>query len=320
MEILLKRRDGAYRWHISRAVAIRNDDGEIASWVGTATDIHEQKMFSEELERKVKERTQLLKESNINLEHSNKNLEQFAFIASHDLQEPLRKIKTFSNRLADNFSKQLPPEGQKLINKIHASSERMSVLIQDVLNFSRIDDLKNVFIKSNINDILHNVLVDFSLLITEKGAVIKRENLPVIEVIPFQINQLFYNLISNSLKFSRPDVQPVIRITARVMLAEEVRVYTMLNQGLSYCEILFEDNGIGFDEKYKEKVFQIFQRLHTTQQFPGTGIGLALCKKIALNHNGEIFARARENIGAAFQIILPLTQVLAPHATPVDNI
>jgi len=307
-QLLFKRHDGVYRWHISRAVAIRNNEGTITSWVGTATDIHDQKMFSEELEKKVTERTQMLKESNFELEHSNKNLEQFAFIASHDLQEPLRKIQTFSSLLSDNFSGQLPVEGKKIIDKIHKSSERMSTLIQDVLNFSRIENEKNAFLNTNLNAILNNVLNDFNLLISEKNAIINQEALPDMEVIPFQINQLFYNLISNSLKFVRNDIQPVITVSSRMLNSDEVIKYPNLHQKLSYCELLFEDNGIGFDEQFAERIFLIFQRLHPRQKFSGTGIGLALCKKIVTNHHGEIFASTKENEGSAFHIILPLTQ------------
>jgi two-component system CheB/CheR fusion protein len=305
-ELKLKRFDGAYRWHISRAVAIRNDQGVISSWVGTMSDIHEQKMFSEELEKKVKERTQLLHESNIELEHSNKNLEQFAFIASHDLQEPLRKIKTFSNMLSDNFSDKLPGEGIKLINKIHSSSDRMSVLIRDVLNFSRIENTEIAFVSADLNEILNNVLGDFTLLINEKNAIVQQEKLFTMEVIPLQINQLFYNLISNSLKFTQEGVQPVITISSRQLTLVELSKYPELNHAIPHCEILFADNGIGFEEKFTEKIFLIFQRLHTREQFSGTGIGLALCKKIVLNHNGKIFGEAKLNAGALFHIILPL--------------
>jgi two-component system CheB/CheR fusion protein len=308
-QLPLKRYDGTYRWHVSRALAIRNNEGVITSWIGTATDIHDQKMFSEELERKVQERTQMLKESNVDLEHSNKNLEQFAFIASHDLQEPLRKIKTFSNMLSDNYSEHLPTEGKTLLSRIFSSSERMTVLIQDVLNFSRLESINNVFVKTNLNDVLKHVLHDFSLLILEKNAFIRQDTLPVIEVIPIQISQLFYNLISNSLKFHRADIPLVINITSKMLTASEVLNFPELNKELSYCEIIVEDNGIGFDEQYAEKIFLIFQRLHSLQEFPGTGIGLALCKKIVINHHGEIFATSQENVGASFHVVLPLTQV-----------
>ncbi len=267
------------------------------------------KMFSEELEQKVLERTQLLKESNIDLEHSNKNLEQFAFIASHDLQEPLRKIKTFSNMLSVSLGDKLSKEASVLIEKIMASSDRMSTLINDVLRFSRIENIKNKFVKINANDILKNVLNEFNVLIVQKDAVVTVGELPVIEAIPIKLYQLFYNIVSNSLKFVHVNVRPRITISSRKLDASEVSQYLNLNQQLSYCEILFVDNGIGFDNEYKEKIFLIFNRLHTRDKFPGTGIGLGLCKKIVLNHQGEIVGVGKENEGASFQVILPLTQI-----------
>jgi two-component system CheB/CheR fusion protein len=304
-EVRFKRHDDEYRWHLSRALATWNSEGKITSWVGTATDIHEQKMFSEELEKKVRRRTQSLKQSNIDLEHSNKNLEQFAFIASHDLQEPLRKIQTFSGMLSDNFKNKLPADAVQLVSKISASSNRMSSLIRDVLNFSRIAKDANAYEAADLNEIMNNVLGDFSLLIEEKKANIQISKLPVAQVIPFQINQLFYNLLSNALKFTREGVIPKINVTSRQLPSFEVAKYVTLNKNHQYLEILFEDNGIGFDQKYSERIFEIFQRLNSRITYAGTGIGLALCKKIVAIHRGEIFAESREGQGTLIHIILP---------------
>lgn len=266
------------------------------------------KLFSENLEKKILERTQLLKESNIDLEHSNKNLEQFAFIASHDLQEPLRKIKIFSNMISNSLGDMLSSEGKELIRKIHSSSDHMSVLIQDILSLSRIDNSKHTYSEINTTFILRNVINDFNPLIVLKQAIITYDNLPVVEAIPLQLYQLFYNILSNSLKFTRVDIRPLITVTSRQLPQEEVLKYANLNQQLSYCEVIFEDNGIGFNMDYRENIFLIFNRLHTKDKFAGTGIGLALCKKIVLNHHGEMFAEGKENERAAFHIILPLTQ------------
>jgi two-component system CheB/CheR fusion protein len=283
--------------------------------VGTATDIHEQKMFSQELEKKVRRRTQSLKQSNIDLEHSNKNLEQFAFIASHDLQEPLRKIQTFSAILFDNFKNKLPADAVQLISKISASSKRMSTLIYDVLNFSRIAKDANAYEATDLGEILNNVLVDFSLLIEEKKASLQIGQLPVVDVIPFQINQLFYNLLSNALKFARAGVISKVNITSRQLPSFEVAKYIDLNKNNSYLEILFEDNGIGFKQEYSEQIFEIFQRLHDQTSYAGTGIGLALCKKIVAIHRGEIFAESREGQGTLIHIILPFK-----HAGAIENL
>jgi len=313
-EVLLRRRDGVYCWHRVQALPIRDVNGTIVSWVYSAGYIHDQKLFSMELEKQIMERTKSLKESNTDLEHSNKNLEQFAFIASHDLQEPLRKIKTFTNILSENYANTLPGEVQKLVDKIHKSSDRMSALIHDVLNFSRINAADNVFVETDINVILENVIGDFTLLIEEKKAVVKRETLPVCEVIPLQINQLFYNLLSNSLKFSRTGTPPVITINSRALTLIEVLKHPELEPNLDYFEILFADNGIGFNQKFEEKIFQIFQRLNRKEDYSGTGIGLALCKKIVLNHKGLIFGESLEGAGALFHIILPLNE----HHTAID--
>jgi two-component system CheB/CheR fusion protein len=306
MEMLLKRHDGMYRWHLSHALPIRDNEGVLTSWVCTSADIHDQKMFSQELERQIAERTQVLKDTNHQLEHSNKNLEQFAFIASHDLQEPLRKIQTFVGILLDNFKDQLQKDGQNLLDKIQAATKRLSALIHDVLRFSRISRFENGFVMTDMNRILADVIADFSLLIEEKRVEIKADVLPTAELIPIQINQLFYNLLSNALKFSKADERPFITITSRKLLLVEALKYPELNPKINYFEIVVADNGIGFEEDYKEKIFEIFQRLHNQSEYTGTGMGLALCKRIVLNHNGLIFAESKTGIGSLFRIILPL--------------
>jgi len=267
------------------------------------------KLFSEELEKQVAERTFSLHEANIELQHSNENLEQFAYIASHDLQEPLRKIRTFSTLLQDRFSADLPEAAKELLSKINNSSERMSTLIKEVLNFSKILHGDTEFEASDLNVILNRIINDFEVLISEKKAVIHCGRLPVVEVIPMQINQLFYNLMSNSLKFSKKDTAPVITITSKMLAADELKAHKGLNPRLSYCEICFKDNGIGFEQQFSDQIFLIFHRLNSRDQFLGTGIGLALCKKIVINHHGEINGFSNEKEGALFQIILPLNQV-----------
>jgi two-component system, chemotaxis family, CheB/CheR fusion protein len=306
MEMLLRRHDGVYRWHLSHAIPIRDAKGKILSWVNSSTEIHDQKMASEEWERQISERTADLKKSNIELEHSNKNLEQFAFIASHDLQEPLRKIQTFSSILFENYQKHIPEEGKKIIGRIHASSERLTALIKDILTFSRIENSAVGFKYIDLSQIMANVIEDFALLIEEKRATVEVDPLPSIEVIPIQINQLFYNLLSNSLKYSRVDDHPVITIRSRKLSMVEVLNYPELSSKLEYFEILFSDNGIGFEPEYQERIFQIFQRLHQRTEYSGTGIGLALCRKIVINHRGLIFAESHKGAGALFHIILPL--------------
>lgn len=267
----------------------------------------DQKRFSQELEKQVEQRTISLKEANTSLQHSNENLEQFATIASHDLQEPLRKIMTFANILTQRHSEHLAVEAKELFKKINQSAERMSVLIKDVLNFSMILDSKSGFEITDLNVILINVIVDFDLLISQKKATINHDRLPVIEAIPLQINQLFGNLVNNALKFSKKDQPPVINITSGILPPEEVKKYPLLDDLYSYYEIIIRDNGIGFDNQFAEQMFLIFQRLNAHERFEGTGVGLALCKKIVINHHGEIYAKSTQG-GAEFHIILPIKQ------------
>jgi len=267
-------------------------------------------LFSEELERQVAERTLSLHEANIELQHSNKNLEQFAYIASHDLQEPLRKIRTFSSLLQSRHKNDLPDEVKTMLTKIEKSAERMSNLIKEVLNFSKIlHHTGETFEKTDLNDIIHDVLSDFDLLIHDKHAVIHHDRLPVIDAIPMQMSQLFYNLISNSLKFTRKGINPDISITSKIVEGKDFGEPTNLDPKLSYCEIILNDNGIGFDQKYADQIFLIFHRLHGLEHYTGTGIGLALCKTIVVNHNGEISAVSHKNEGATFKVILPLIHV-----------
>jgi two-component system CheB/CheR fusion protein len=266
-------------------------------------------LFSEELEKKVAERTLSLHEANIELQHSNKNLEQFAYIASHDLQEPLRKIRTYSSLLQSRHKDDLTDGVREMLMKIETSAERMSNLINEVLNFSKIlHHGGDAFEKTDLNDILRDVLNDFELLINDKHAVIHLERLPVIDAIPVQLTQLFYNLISNSLKFTKVGTTPVITITSKFIVGKDLGELTSLDPKLSYCEVCVSDNGIGFDQKYADQIFLIFHRLHGREHYTGTGIGLALCKTIVVNHNGEIFGISNKNEGALFRIILPIHQ------------
>jgi PAS domain S-box-containing protein len=255
-----------------------------------------------------KQNEQLLRDKNLELERMNQSLEQFASIASHDLQEPLRKMKTFTSLLIQRFNNDLPDKAKELVNKIWSSSERMSLLIKDVLNFSRIVGSANMFSATDLNKILNNILEDFDMLVVERGASIRVDYLPCIEAIPLQINQLFYNLVGNALKFYKEGRPPVITISSRMILPEEAAKYAGLNRQLPYAEISFKDNGIGFEQRFAEQIFSIFERLNNQQQYSGTGIGLALCRKIAEQHQGRIHAEAEESFGSTFYVLLPLKQ------------
>ena len=268
----------------------------------------EEKELAEELEKMVLDRTFSLHEANTQLQLSNENLAQFAYIASHDLQEPLRKIQTFSSILQDKYHSDLPDPVKTLVAKINSSSERMSTLIKELLNFSKVLHSKAVFEQTDLDKVLNKVLSDFDLLIAEKKVVINREPLPVIDAIPVQMNQLFYNLISNAIKFSKNGIVPVITITSKMLTVEEMAKLENISPKYSYCEIVIKDNGIGFDQRLEKQLFLAFHRLHSQDKYAGTGIGLALCKKIVSIHQGDISAISKENEGALFTVILPLAK------------
>ncbi len=309
MEYRLQRHDGGYRWILDVGKPAYSPSGEFTGYIGTCTDIHEQKILNEELDSRVKERTRELQEVNMQLEHSNDELQQFAYVASHDLQEPLRKIVTFSNILQQRFRSALPDAGVEHLDKMSAASHRMSLLIDDLLNFARTTRKDSEFVKTDLNLIYQNVVLDFDMIISEHNTQVQVSSLPTLEAIPLQMTQLFRNLISNALKFSSSREQPLISITAHSISEEDANKHLVTQPNTKYCELVFADNGIGFSSEFSEQIFTIFKRLHDKQSYAGTGIGLALCRRIALNHGGDIYAVSQENEGAAFHVILPALHV-----------
>lgn len=292
-----KNSGGEYRWHLTRASAIKDAGNEISLWVGTCTDINDQILLTEELERKVKERTRTLEETN-------SELEQFAHVSSHDLQEPLRKIRTFTELLKANSYECLDPSSKKYLDKITETAARMSQSLTDLLHFTKLHK-EEKFVPTDLNELIRLILEDLELMVSQKKASIKTDPLPVIKAIPIQMQQLFYNLINNALKFSKDEVSPHIEIGAKLLNDKEVMLYPALDRFKEYYEIVVRDNGIGFDQKYAEQIFTIFQRLHNKTSFSGTGIGLALVKKVVGNHHGHVYALSEPGQGASFHIILP---------------
>jgi len=249
------------------------------------------------LEKKVEERTSELRRSNQRLEQSNKELEQFAYIASHDLQEPLRKIQTFSNvALQRHLDEKI--KVKSYLQKISSSANRLRDLVTDLLNFSKINAAE-VFVPSNLNLLLDETLTDL-----EYKCAIQIDPMPEIEAIPSQIRQVFQNLISNSIKFSRENVPCKILIKAD--LIEHKEINSPVSDTGEYCRISVSDNGIGFNNDYNVHIFEIFKRLNHADLYEGSGIGLAIVKKIIERHDGLIYASGKENEGATFIIILPL--------------
>jgi signal transduction histidine kinase len=251
------------------------------------------------------------------LEAANKDLDRFAFMASHDLQEPLRKIRMFTERLASGYENLLDEHGKKYLNRIQAAAERMQLLIKDILTFSKLSSDKSAYVDSNINALIEDVLLQMDESIKEKKAKIIVEPLPLLHVSPVLMQPLFYNLISNGLKYSRKDVPPVIRIYTHTNGQTDDNDLVRDRDGTeNYCRIFVEDNGIGFDQKYAEQIFAMFKRLHSDQEYEGTGIGLALCKKIVEEHSGFISARSKINEGSTFIISLPAKTVHVQNEEP----
>jgi PAS domain S-box-containing protein len=280
------------------------ENGIISGIIAVATEVTEQMVAQQKIEEVVTQRTKELAEANKALQQTNQELEQFAYIASHDMQEPLRKVITFSNMLESRLDP-IDERSKNYLNKIAASTTRMSQLIYDVLNFSKLSKEGELSVATDLNTVLENITDDFELLIEQKKAIIHIDRLPVLQAVPLQMQQLFSNLVSNALKFSRADVSPEITITSRRLSEAEVTEHQGLLPKRAYYLIQVMDNGIGFKQEHAQQIFHIFQRLHVKTEYSGTGIGLALCKKIVQNHQGEIWAEAIKGKGAVFNVILP---------------
>lgn len=246
-------------------------------------------------EEKVKALNLQLLQNIDKLEAANKDLDRFAFMASHDLQEPLRKIRTFGDRLVSKYHSILDEDGQRYLERMQNAAQRMQSLIQDILTFSKISVHEKQFVSSDLNTILQDVVAELDIQIKEKDFHVEMETLPVLDVNPGLIRPLFHNLISNAIKYSRSGVKPYVKVRSEHGEGDK-----------KYCRIYFEDNGVGFDQKYAEHIFRMFTRLHQRNEVEGTGIGLALCKKIVEEHNGYISARSRENEGSVFIVSLPV--------------
>lgn len=303
-EYRMRRADGEYRWLLARATPLRNENAEIIRWFGTCTDIHDQKLATDTLELKVAERTRDLQEANGYLHSINEELRQFNYIASHDLQEPLRKIKIFAERIKAQEYERLSESSRSFLERMSVSAERMSILLKDLLDFSSTQK-EELFIQVNLNETIQDIESDLELLITQKSAVIQKEELPTLKAIPLQMHQLFYNLVNNALKFTSPHRSPVVRITGTLLPSQTILEWA-LSPDMRYHYLTVSDNGIGFEQEFKDRIFVLFKRLHSQQTFQGTGVGLALCKKVVENHQGRIWAESQPGQGATFHIVLPV--------------
>jgi PAS domain S-box-containing protein len=315
--------DGAYRWHLARGVPFRDAQGTIVKWLGTATDIDDYKaeeaknrVLRAKLEDRVRQRTAALeaanrglKVSSAKLERSNRELLEFASVASHDLQEPLRKVRTFGDRLNTLCAGNLDEQGRDYLNRMLNAAGRMQTLIQDLLAFSRVGSRPRSFVAVDLALATREVLSDLEILIAETGAQVEVSDLPTIDADPVLIRQLLQNLIANALKFHKKGQAPMVRVSA-----------ARSDSAADSTAISVADQGIGFEEKYLDRIFTMFQRLHGRDEYEGTGVGLAICRKIAWCHGGDITATSRPGHGSVFTVTLPMifdgtkTQVGPAHA------
>lgn len=250
-----------------------------------------------------------LEENNKELKYINTELEAFNNIVSHDLQEPLRKIQMFISRLEEKELNLLSQQGKDYFSKIRLTANRMQTLLMDLVNYSRTIKGDKVFVETNLNKVIEEILQDLSSNIEDKNASIEIRNLPTIKAIPFQVKQLFINLISNSLKYSKEDIAPKISITSNKITDKEKQNYKIANKK-DYYKIVISDNGIGFKQEYADKVFLLFKRLETNPKYSGTGLGLAICSRIVENHNGFMKVKSKPNAGAKFYIFIPKVELL----------
>jgi PAS domain S-box-containing protein len=296
-EYRIVRSDGSVRWIHDRGFPLRDEEGHLKLMADIASDITEQKAMEQEIRQYVEE-----------LERSNQELEDFAYISSHDLQEPLRKIQTFGGRLSEKYADKLGEDGRDYLERMNRAATRMRRLIDDLLIYSRITTKAKPFGPVRLEEIVQEAISNLENLIEETDGSVNAEDISLrIEADPTQMLQLFQNLIGNGLKFHRPNVSPVVRIDVETVPMSR---YHSGGRPASpkACRIIVRDNGIGFDEKYLERIFEPFQRLHGRFEYAGTGMGLAICRKIVDRHGGNVTAQSKPGEGTTFIVILPLKQ------------
>lgn len=298
------KKDGTLFWADVAISAVHNTAGEVIGFSKVTHDLTSRK----EADDKIKQNSEILEQKNQELEKMNKELQSFAYISSHDLQEPLRKIQTFADQIIERESQNLSESGKDKFKRMQNAASRMQNLINDLLAYSRTNNQEIKLIRTDLHEIIENIKEDLSEELHQKNATIESDNAKcMIDIIPFQFHQLLFNLVSNSLKFARQGVDSVIKINYEIQKGKNLS--DKLKPETDYCHITFADNGIGFEQQYSEKIFEVFQRLHGKEVYQGTGIGLAIVKKIIENHRGIITAESKLNQGATFDIIIPVKNI-----------
>lgn len=277
---------------------IKDGGGTVIGASTIARDITEQKQAEAQL-----------KALTADLMHSNRELQDFASVASHDLQEPLRKIQTFADDLAENSVSALSPESLDTLKRIQGAAGRMQRLINDLLSLSRISSRAQPFVRVDLNNLADEVLSDLEVRITKTGGRVDLNEMPTIDAEPLQMRQLFQNLIGNALKFHSPGRPPIVSVKAELIDVEERQAGSNGSaQAARLCQITFQDNGIGFEEKYVDRIFAMFQRLHGRNEYEGTGMGLAICRRIAEHHGGTLTALSTPGSGSTFTVTIPTSR------------
>jgi len=294
---------GEKHWLLTSKLPLRDQSGKIVGLVGIGRDITERKQAEDAL----RDSEEKLRESATQLERSNHELQDFAYVASHDLQEPLRKIVVFGERLKDKKIEDLGPEARDYLDRMQKAAGRMQTLINDLLSFSRVTTKARPFSPVDLAEVAADVVNDLEGRIEQvKGRVEIVGTLPVIDAEALQMRQLLQNLMGNALKFRRPEEPPVVKVEAQIIPGPGTPPQQL-------CKLMVSDNGIGFDEKYLDRIFNVFQRLHTRNEYEGTGMGLAITKKIALHHGGEITAKSQPGHGSTFIVTLPVSHPKPEH-------
>jgi len=310
-------KNGEYRWFLNRGTPFKDPQtGKVTKWYGVGIDIHDRKLAEEALKRseelleiKVQERTQELEKANQELKRSNQNLEEFAYAASHDMKEPIRKIHFFADRLKERLLHKLEEEDRRYFERLEAGTQRMTTLIDDLLLYSHVNRGIASVETVDMNQMLSFVLDDLELHIEQKGAKIEAGPLPIIKGRPRQLQQLFENLVGNALKYNKPNVTPHITISSNLVKGSDVTVENAaIDKAKMYHLISVEDNGIGFHQEDAERIFNVFTRLHGNAEYRGSGVGLSIVQKIVANHSGHVWAKATPGEGAVFYVLLPASQ------------
>lgn len=312
--VRVKRHDGEYRWHAFKGNPRYNPNGDFNGYIGVGFDIHEQKLSEEiikqseaSLQLKIAERTAELERTVEELKRSNTNLEEFAYAASHDLKEPIRKIHFFSDRLKSSLAVRMSEEEKQFFERLEISAKRMSSLIDDLLSYSQVSLRPRRFEEVNLNQLIELVLNDLDLEIDQKQAMIKVGALQAVYGHHRQLQQAFQNLIANALKYNKPGIAPQININSHQVEGKDLGFNLPFEKQQSlYCVIEVRDNGIGFEQKDADRIFNVFTRLHGNAEFRGTGVGLSIVRKVIENHNGFIVAESQPGYGATFKVYLPM--------------